>query len=214
MIKLSIINGSPKLKNSNSDFFIKELTSNMSSDINIKKFYVREILKDNTLLKEKIESDKLLIASPLYADSFPSVTLKFLEVFDEFLKENNHPQIEVYGMVNCGFFEGKQNKTALNIMEHFCNRNNLTWKFGLGIGGGEFFPNSSKTPETMATNKSLYSSLKSLRESIENNTSKENILLNPDKMSASIYRLNANMGWYISSFNKTHKIPNLRKKIY
>lgn len=215
MVNLCIINGSPKTQNSNSDFFIKELTSNLNDDINIKKYYVREILKDSNTLKEVVKNDKLLIVSPLYADSFPSITLKFLELFEDFLEKNAHSKIEVYGMVNCGFFEGEQNKIALNILEHFCNRSNLTWKFGLGIGGGEYFPNSSKTPEKMPTNESLYSALLELRKSIENdNAIHKNILIRPDKMSASFYRLTCNLGWYLMSFQKTHKIPHLRKKIY
>lgn len=218
MINLCIINGSPKISDSNSDFFIKELISNLSDNININKYYVREILKDSSLLKEIVENDKILIVSPLYADSFPSITLNFLELFEDFLEKNAYSKIEVYGIINCGFFEGKQNRIALNILEHFCNRNNLIWKFGLGIGGGEYFPNSSKTPEKMPTNKSLYSALSTLREYLENNNynsnSHKNILLNPDKMTASFFRLCANIGWYISSFSKLHKISRLRKKIY
>lgn len=213
MINLCIINGSPKVSNSNSDFFIKELTSSFNNDIYITKYYVREIFKDNSLLNDIIKNDKLVIVSPLYADSFPSITLQFLELFGDFLEKNDHSKIDVYGIINCGFFEGNQNRTALNILEHFCNRSNLKWQFGLGIGGGEYLSTST---ETSPMSQSLYSALSILRNHIQDleNTKHDNILLNPDKMSASLYRLSANLGWYLMSFQKTHKIPHLRKKIY
>lgn len=217
MINLCIINGSPKIKNSNTDFFIQELCSDFNSDIKIEKYYVKQILKDTSLFNKIIASDKILIASPLYADSFPSITLEFLSQFEEFLKDKNSSRIEVYGMVNCGFFEGEQNQIALTILNHFCKKVNLTWRFGIGIGGGEFFPNSSKAPKTAPTNNSLYEAIFTLKNDIEKTDYKvsNNILIKPNKMSQFFYRFACNIGWYFMSMKKYNiKIPRLHKKIY
>jgi hypothetical protein len=50
----------------------------------------------------------------------------------------------VYVIVNNGFIEGMQNKNVLNIMRHFTDTLGYNWRFGIGIGGGEFLRETQK----------------------------------------------------------------------
>ena len=216
MINVCFINGSPKAVNkSNSDIFIQKLTNYFNDDININKYYASKIIIDTSSLNDIIKNDKIVLVSPLYADTVPSGMLEFLSVFEKYLHDNMPDKnIEVYGIINCGFFEGVQCRHALNMFRFFCRKSHLKWRFGIGIGGGEYLKN---IPETSSNSVSMYSALKSLGTDINNSdfSKNENIYLNPDKMTASIYRLSVNFSWCLKSF-KYYKVsvPCLFKKIY
>jgi len=89
--------------------------------------------------------DALVIAMPVYVDSVPSHVLRFLEETEQFLKENNY-KFKVYIIANCGFYEGRQCKHLLNIMQIFCKQAGLIWGGGLGIGAGEMLSVIRLTP--------------------------------------------------------------------
>lgn len=216
MINVGFINGSPKAVNkSNSDIFINKLSKYLNDDVNISKYYVSRILKDNSIFDEIIKNDKIIFVSPLYADTFPSAMLEFLSIFEKYLMCNSHNKnIEVYGMVNCGFFEGIQCRHALRMFQIFCKKVDFKWRFGIGIGGGEYLKNELSNSIHA---QSLYKALNTLGSDInKSDYSLENdIYLNPDKMSAGIYRASANLGWCLSAFKDYMVgIPSLFKRIY
>lgn len=43
---------------------------------------------------------------------------------------------QIYGIVNCGFYEGVQAKSALGILQNWCARTRIAWGGGIGVGGG------------------------------------------------------------------------------
>jgi hypothetical protein len=55
---------------------------------------------------------------------------------ESYCKENNL-RFKVYAIFNCGFFEGKQCKSAFPILEYWCKKAGLVYSGGVGIGGGE-----------------------------------------------------------------------------
>jgi hypothetical protein len=72
--------------------------------------------------------------------------LEFMDAFEDFIKEKDNIKLDIYCLVNCGFIEGTQNKTAINIMKNFCTRINFNWLFGVVIDGGEFIKGSKEMP--------------------------------------------------------------------
>ncbi|MGN0144833.1 MAG: flavodoxin [Clostridium sp.] len=216
MINLCFINGSPRAVNkSNSDLFINKLSQYLDDNINIKKYCASKIIKNTSVLDEIIKNDKIVFVSPLYADTLPSAMLEFLSIFDKYLNQNNYSgNIEVYGIINCGFFEGNQCRYALQMFKYFCRKTNLKWRFGIGIGGGEYLKNALNNSIHA---ESLYKAFNLLGSDINNPdySLTENIYLSPDKMSAGIYRASANLGWCISAF-KDYKtlVPSIFRKIY
>ena len=42
----------------------------------------------------------------------------------------------IYGIVNCGFYEGVQAEYAINVLQNRCAKSGFTWGAGVGIGGG------------------------------------------------------------------------------
>ncbi len=217
MIRLCILNGSPKGSNkSNSDFLIDTFLKVLSDHIKINRYYINNILKNPSLFEEIIKNDSLLIVSPLYADSFPSSVIRFLHSFDDFLKTNDNINLNVYGMINCGFLEGTQNKTALKILKNFCIRTNLNWYHGIGVGGGEALPELGNIDSLRGMNGQVYKAFLSLASSIENKTPilDSDFFVNPS-MPKLLYIMAGNHGWKVRAKNQYKiKSRDLYKKIY
>ena len=214
MINVCFINGSPKANpTSNSDYFIKKLSKSFDKNINISEFYASKIINDASALEKISISDKIIFVSPLYADTLPSHMIEFLTVLEKYLTDNNCTKIQVYGMINCGFYEGTQCRHALDMIKYFCRKCNLNWNFGLGIGGGEYFPNE---PDNSIHAESLNKAINTLSNSINGfSTYSQNILIKPDKMTGFFYRAVANSGWFITAKKKYNVgFMKLFKKVY
>lgn len=79
--------------------------------------------------------DVVCLFVPLYVDGLPSHIVEFLIQAEGYCK--NHPcQFRLYVLANNGFVEGKQNRPALNMLQAWCERAEITWGGGIGIGGG------------------------------------------------------------------------------
>ena len=216
MINICIINGSPRRQSSNSKYITDEFLSFFHEEINSKTYYVADILKETSLFDEIITYDNILIASPLYADSFPSITLDFLWQFGDFLSSKKNLNINLYGMVNSGFMDGFQNRLALEILKNFAISHNLNWKAGVGIGSGEMLNDIKSIPWNKGPKKPVYDAFMQMKNSLENNADVSNdILLATLKFPKRLFMMIANHGWKL----QCKKIYNLKpkqlyKKIY
>lgn len=219
MINLCIINASPRGRNnSRSDFIINNIIKLLSNEVKVTKYYSGDIINKPNLFEEIIKNDVLLFASPLYADSIPSSALRFLYSFDDFLaKKEKKINLKVYGLINCGFLEGTQNKIALQILENFCVQTKLNWCFGVGIGAGEALPELGQINSPKGLNSKIYKALSSLVSSIQSNNNvshNSNIFVNP-LIPKYMYILAAHHGWKLQAKNKFKlKSKDLYKKIY
>lgn len=216
MINLCIINGSPRKGQGTSSYLIGELTKLFGNNVKTKEYYISNFIKNKDLLNEIVSYDKVIFVSPLYADCFPSTMLDFLSTFEDFLKnKKDNLNIDMYGLVNCGFLEGTQNKTALNILKNYSKKINFNWRFGLGIGGGEFMKDSKDMPINSRMKKPVYDAFLTLTQDIENNSDDpiDNILTNA-KMPKFIFKLAANHGWRIIAKRNKLKAKDLYKQIY
>lgn len=94
---------------------------------------------DIPLLKEELQkADVLILAMPVYVDAVPSHVLELMQEAEAFSKEKKL-KFKVYAVCNCGFYEGVQCETEMNIIRNFCARSGLEYCGGIGVGGGEMF---------------------------------------------------------------------------
>ncbi|MVX63815.1 flavodoxin [Clostridium chromiireducens] len=216
MTKLCIINGSPRKGQGTSSHLINELMKLLDKNITENEYYISTFMKDKSVFEEITSYNKIIFVSPLYADCFPSTMLEFMAAFEDFIKEKGTTKLDMYCIVNCGFIEGTQNKTAINIMKHFCDRLNFNWRFGVGIGGGEFMKGSKGMPLNSRMKKPVYNAYLALKEDIENSTSapaKEDILVNA-KIPKFIFKIAGNSGWKSMAKKNGLKPKELYKQIY
>jgi multimeric flavodoxin WrbA len=140
-MKINFINGSPKIGQNNTGHFISELERMIKENKNASNTEIIDVQinrpKIDEAEKEKIlDGDALVFCFPLYADAIPSHLLTVMVELENCFQSQQKKPI-VYAAVNCGFFEGKQNHIALDIVRNWSRRATLEWKQGIGIGGGE-----------------------------------------------------------------------------
>ena len=133
MKNILLVNGSPKGEKSTTYALLKYLESQLPETacqtISVKN-YSTESEDLNCMVSAATD---MVIAFPLYIDSIPAVTQNCLE---EIKKIPGKKPTGLYVIVNCGFPEGEQIETALDIMQCFARSRGYTWKRGIGIGMG------------------------------------------------------------------------------
>jgi hypothetical protein len=132
-MNILIINGSPKRKGGASAFFSKILSVMLFPH---KVTYKAAGLSRNYegIFAHLQNTDVVILSAPLYNDSIPSHFIHFLKQMEEYCV-NNKCGFLLYAMSNSGFIGGHQNQTHLEQYKCWCNRANITWGGGLGIGG-------------------------------------------------------------------------------
>ena len=85
-MKISLINGSPKAKNSCSDYLLKEIKKLLAENNEIYEFNARAGILPIRSLETLNSSDAIVFAFPLYVDSLPSHFLRFLEALEIYFK--------------------------------------------------------------------------------------------------------------------------------
>jgi len=189
-MKIALINGSPKIGESASRILLNDLKTFISSDTVYFTFNTPKINDD--FIKCLNDFDALVFFFPLYVDGIPSHLLSCLcELEDIGIRNKN---IRVYGVVNCGFYEGIQNDVALEILENWTYKLGLVWGMGIGFGGGGALLGMKTLPVGKGPKASLGVLFKELAEKIEAKSSSENKYISI-KLPRFLYKILADMGW-------------------
>lgn len=141
-MKIALINGSPKVNNSTSKILLadlKRILTEHTPNPATEKAEIVEINMHNAVVSTEAltmlrDSDTWIFACPLYVDGIPAHLLSCLVQLEK-CDWTDRP-IRIYGIVNCGFYEGIQAEFALNILQNWSAKTGLTWGGGIGVGGG------------------------------------------------------------------------------
>lgn len=134
-MKITLINGSPKRRDSASGVILSQLKGYMKSDASLCELHFFTPHPQPEQLQEAADSDVLIFAFPLYVDGIPSHMVSALLDLETVIREKKKKRT-VYAILNCGFYEGCQNAVAIRMMENWCCRSGLEWGYGIGAGGG------------------------------------------------------------------------------
>ena len=94
----------------------------------------RRAAEDDRLLAAVEAADLFMVVSPLYVDSLPYLVTRSLEIIAA--RRQRRPNQRFASLVNCGFPEAEQCRTALAILECFARHAGFIWAGGLALGGG------------------------------------------------------------------------------
>lgn len=191
-MRIAMINGSPKNKDSASGELLKELQSSFTNGAITEEFCFNKAEIDDAALLKLMDCDIWVFAFPLYVDGVPSQLLSCLCQIEKTDVVNKN--IMVFGIVNCGFYEGKQNSIALEILKNWCDKLGLQWGIGVGIGGGGGLAQMKSVPFGKGTKTSLGKAFCSLKDKIENKKTGDNIYISID-FPRWLYKICAEMGW-------------------
>ena len=131
MVKLLIVNGSPRAPRSHSRRYAELFQARWKGEAR----YAALTAKNHAeLAAAAADCTDLLLVFPLYTDGLPAPLLRFLE-FLEGAGPEHRPRISV--LINCGFLEPHQNDVAVDMVRLFCLENGYPFGACLKIGGGE-----------------------------------------------------------------------------
>ncbi len=180
-----LLNGSQKLNPSNSLLFLKYISKYLND------YKILSLMKNNyeSILDALNNNDSIIIAFPLYVDSPNTITLSFLDyIYDNKISLNKK---RVYFVINCGFREGEQNITALNIAKNWCLKVNAIYSGAILIGAGEVIGNRKLK---FLSNKA-FRKLKKFSLFVNNNTSCPEIITTVSFLGNKFYCKVANDSW-------------------
>ena len=206
-MKICIINGSPKAGKSTSGLLIG---------------YLMPFIKGNEIITYNVckmdfsqiqfspiqSSDVLIFAFPLYIDSINSALLRFLiELQKRGFKNKN---INVYCIINNGFYEGRQNHIAASIMQNWSKAAGLAYCQTLGIGAGEMLPFFKDIPLGHGPNKSIGIAIQKLCQNILSLNQGEDLFISPD-WPRFLWKIQASLCfWYPRAKKNGLKIKKLK----
>ncbi len=176
-MKICIINGSPKASKSTSELLIEYLMSFIKEN----KVVIYNVCKAELSFNQfsQIQNSEVLIfVFPLYIDSLNSCLLRFLIELEK--RGFSNKNINVYCMINNGFYEGWQNYVAADIMRNWCNATGLTYGQTLGIGAGEMLPFIKDIPLGHGPNKNIGIALRKLSCNILSLNKGEDLFVSPN----------------------------------
>lgn len=191
-MKIAMINGSPKSKNSASGQLLEDLQTCFTNDTITKSFCLHKPQVDETTVLELYEYDIWIFAFPLYVDGIPSQLLSCLCQIEKIGVNNRN--IMIFGIVNSGFYEGRQNAIALEILRNWCNKLGLQWGMGIGVGGGGGLAQMKSAPLGKGPKTSIGKVFDILHNNIKNKSTADDIYISVD-FPRWLYKLGAEMGW-------------------
>lgn len=170
-MKIALINGSPKVRSSASGILLEDLKAYLG-ETEVMEFGFHTGAVTEQEAEALNQADALVFSFPLYVDGIPGHLLSCLAGLEETSLKNR--EIRVYGIVNCGFFEGIQAETALQVLENWCARAGYVWGSGVGVGGGGALAQMPKTKSGHGPREPVEKALKVLADAICAGQTQEN----------------------------------------
>lgn len=195
-MRIALINGSPKVKESASGSLLESLKAyflgeNLTPEDVVEIGLHKGALPGNAL-EELERADGLVFACPLYVDGIPAHLLSCLVQLEKagWKKDGVH----VYGIVNCGFYEGIQAEFALDILKNWCGKAGVIWGGGIGVGGGGGLAQMPDVKGGHGPKAPVEHALKEMGEKILQKEIQENTYVSV-AFPRRLYKMAAQMGW-------------------
>ena len=205
-MKIALINGSQKTGESNSGIILDRINSLISGKHEVEIYNSGISLFTDEVFKKIVTGDVIILAFPLFVSAVPSHTLKMLIELEKIVKQENASNLIMYTIINCGFYEGRQNSVAFKIIANWCERSGVKFGGGIGQGGGEMLGKIKRRPLNKGPFNNLDRALQGMLEKIELKQPFETIYLNP-KISLFFFNLFGTRYW-----NNMARKNGLKKK--
>ena len=136
----AVLVGSAKIKGTSaSEIMARALVARMqgegvSADLHFATDFVDD-KKAAEVASQIAKADLFVLVAPLYVDALPALVVHAL---DHVGRARIGTAARFAALINCGFPEPEQVRTAMRIARHFCARAGYRWAGGLPLGGGAF----------------------------------------------------------------------------
>lgn len=214
-----ILVGSPKGKKSASNNIASYIEEGFNkNEVETEKIFVARYKKPDKLkelLKKAFESALIVIVAPLYFDSIPALTIRFMEEFSIYKKSLPKTQQKLMAVFNCGFPEPYQNDVAIKICENFASQTDMEWIGGIAVGMGPSVETKSLKDAGMPA-KNLRKGLDAIIDSLSNNeTVPPEAIATASKLSLPLFLVKFIYAHFVNSgWKKRVKDKEIIKKMY
>ncbi|MCR5753319.1 MAG: NAD(P)H-dependent oxidoreductase [Acetatifactor sp.] len=188
-MKVVLINASPR-NSSSSASLLESLKRYLDGQIETVELHCSKKVVSEDDLKQLRDADRWVIACPLYVDGIPGHFLSCMKQIADEVKSTPH----VYGIINCGFYEGIQTDLALEILENWCCKSDYSWGGGVGVGGGGALASLPKLEPGVGPKAPVDKALKNLAETVLKNIPQKNEFVSL-AFPRFLYKLAAQWGW-------------------
>lgn len=207
-MRIALINGSPKVDNSSSSMLLEELKRYLGDKIEVVDFGFHAATISKNVIEELAKTDVWVFAYPLYVDGIPGHLLSCLTQLEEVHLQN--PKLYIYGIVNCGFYEGVQAKFALKLLQNWTTKASFVWGGGVGVGGGGGLSMMPKMKPGQGPIAPIDKALKTLAATICKKEVQDNNYISV-AFPRFLYKMGAQMGWRQNIKKNGGKVKDLGK---
>ena len=211
-MKVVMINGSQKVGQSNSGIILDRLKYHLSEKHEVETYNSGICLFTEEIFNKIVSGDVIILAFPLFAYSIPSHTLKMLIGLENAIKRKNVNNLIIYTIINCGFFEGKQNNVAFEIIQNWCNHSGVKYGGGIGQGAGEALGGMKDIDFEKSPFRNLEQELKGMVKKIELKDSFEVVYLSP-LFPQFLFKFFGTLNWIKKARKNGLKIKDIKKKL-
>ena len=117
--------------------FYKEQIKNTLHDVKIHIVNLTEVYDWNPVWRSLEEATAIVFMSPVWMDSLPAYVLRFLECVERKVMEGESIAGRFYAVLYTQLYESNQTNIAMDMLRCFCERANIVWGKGLGIGAAD-----------------------------------------------------------------------------
>lgn len=207
-MKIGIVIGSPKAKDSNSEGIGDILAMRLSKENEVHKIVI-PTSGEGTAQEYGVlgKCQAIIFLFPIYCDAIPAHMVAYLSELETFFKQNNKNDIMVYAFTNCGFYRGECGKISIEMLKVWTEKAGLTWGQGVGTGAGEMLRFVKGIPYGHGPNYNIGKLTDQFGANITNRKSDTEKFIVPT-FPKILYELAANMLWISMC---SHKTKNIRK---
>lgn len=207
-MRISLINGSPKVNNSASGTLLEDLVGYLGENAEIVNFGFHSPTISKEVIEELAKAEAWVFSCPLYVDGIPGHLLSCLIQLEE--AHIHNPQIHIYGIVNCGFYEGIQAEFALKLLQNWCLKTGFIWGGGIGVGGGGGLAMMPKLESGHGPRAPIEKALAELSDIILKKEVRKNNYVSV-AFPRFLYKMGAQLGWRQMIKENGGKVKDLRK---
>ncbi len=198
--RIAILDASPKVGGSSASalFANKAEERMLAKGITVFRANVRASLSKGSTKEDFAElrqADAILVIMPLYIFCLPGVLMRYLQDYENSLKEE--PSVKspkLYAVVNCGFPEANINEEAARVIQSFSRAIGGRWGFAVLIGEGGMVVAAQQAPFMLKMFDALGQNFDRMAEDIDTDTSRPNVSL-PPPFPRRLYLMSGNMNW-------------------
>ena len=212
MMKISMINGSQKAGESNSGIILDKLYDLTKEKNEVKIHNSGTKIFPDKVFNEIVSGDVIILGFSLFVDAIPSHTLKMLIELENTIKREHANDLVMYTIINNGFYEGKQNHVAFEIIKHWCEHSGVRFGGGIGQGAGEMIGQTKQFPINKGPLNNLGRALQTMAENMETKKTFEIIYLSP-YFPRFFWRFTAHRYWYSLARENGLKKRDITKRL-